>query len=78
MLPVFDKYPMLSNKNQIYFKFKYLLLANCIHYKEVKRHFESQNFKRSLTVFNKKQAESNLKYTIGPLKQASSSQKPTN
>jgi LAGLIDADG endonuclease len=64
VLPVFDKYPMFSNKNQIYFKFRYLLYINCIHYKDVKRHFESQNFKRSLTAFNKKQAEQHQQLKI--------------
>ena len=49
ILPIFYKYPMLSNKNIVYLKFKHLIQSKCIYYSEIKSLIESTVFKAILS-----------------------------
>lgn len=55
ILPIFDRYPMISNKNLQYFKFKYFLLVNCIYYEHLDAHCKSTEFKQAFDKFIKQQ-----------------------
>ncbi len=57
ILPIFDKHPMLSKKSHTYFKFRYLLLINCVYYEQVEYHYESKAYKQALSAFKTLQSK---------------------
>jgi hypothetical protein len=58
ILLIFDTYPMISDKNQQYIKFKSVLLSNCLYYEQTECYFTSEKFKQ---MFNKFVQDNNFR-----------------
>lgn len=56
ILPIFEKYPMLSNKAFQFFRFKTVLLANLIYFEQMQHYLESTDYLRMLLMFSDIQA----------------------
>lgn len=65
ILPIFDKYPMLSKKSHTYFRFRYLLLMNCVYYEQIEYHYQSKIYKQALYTFETIQSKNNTFLKIG-------------